>query len=312
MRAFVLLLLLTNHLAAQKILTKHFYFQDRNREYIIFLPTGFSEDQKLPIYLVFHGNLSTDKGMMDYCGVNKIADTAKFIAVYPQGVSKSWADGRGSTDADEMHVDDVGFISALIDTIVANYHADVNRVYASGISNGGFMVQRLLCELTNKIAAGASIGAEVVKTAPLFFGYDCPKPVMIIHGTKDKYVPYAGGPVRGKNGGNGEDGYCFSADSSVELWAARNGCNGNYLTENVADVNPRDDCTVIKKSYTNCDGQDNVILYEIVNGGHSWPGGRSTVVTQTLLGNTNQDINAGAETWNFFKTKSLAICTVVH
>lgn len=301
------LLLIVNQVAAQTILTKHFNFQNRDREYIVFLPTGFSGEQTFPVYIVLHGNISTDKGMMNYCGMNKIADTARFIVVYPQGVSKSWADGRGATDADRLHVDDVGFISALIDTLTANYHADANRVYAAGISNGGFMVQRLLCELTDKIAAGASIAAEVVDRSPLFFG-NCPRPVIIMHGTSDKYVPYSGGAVHGKNGGNGKDGYCLSADSSFRLWAMRNTCTGDSISENIPDIETRDNCTVIKKTFTNCKGANNVILYEIINGGHSWPGGRSTVVTHALLGNTDEDINAGVETWNFFKTKTLQQC----
>lgn len=299
----LIVLSVTYNLSAQTILTKDFKFQNRNREYIVFLPTGFTLNQKLPVYIALHGNIGTDKGIMNYTGINNIADTAKFIAVYPQGISKSWADGRGTTDADQMHADDVGFISTLIDTIVTNYRADANRVYAAGISNGGFMVQRLLCDLPEKIAAGASIAAEIMDSLHTFCNIKYAKPVMLFHGTKDKHVPYYGGALNGKNGGNGKDGYSFSADSSFYLWAKRDSCKGSYTEEHLPDKIKTDNCTVIKKNYTDCKGETNVILYTIVDGGHSWPGGRSTRATQFLLGNTNEDINAGIETWKKFANR---------
>ena len=67
-------------------------------------------------------------------------------------------------------------------------------------------------------------------------------------------------------------------------------------------------CKPVKITYTNCEGQNNVIVYKIIDGGHTWPGADASIVTGLLLGRTNQDINAGVETWNFFKTKILIEC----
>ncbi len=216
--------------------------------------------------------------------------------------------GRGTTDADKMGIDDVRFISKMINAVITDYNADAVRVYVAGISNGGFMVQRLMCQLTDKIAAGASVAAEIMDSVHLPCNIKCAKPMILIHGTKDNHVPYNGGAIKGQNGGNGKDGYSFSADSSFHLWAQRDGCKGNYTTENLPNKVKKDNCTVVKKTYTNCKGENNVILYKIVNGGHTWPGANSTIVTQLLLGNTNEDMNAGAETWNFFKTRTLQTC----
>ena len=186
------LFLLVNGVAfssyAQQNITETFSYQNINREYIVHLPAGYSSSIKYALYICLHGNTGSDAQIMDYTNLNNIADTGKFIAAYPQGYSHSWAYGRGTTDADQAGIDDIGFISRLTDTIIAKYNADAQRVYAAGISNGGFMVQRLLCQLGNKIAAGASIAAQV--TDSIDYAKACPdlcrKPVIFIHGTKDR------------------------------------------------------------------------------------------------------------------------------
>lgn len=299
---------------AQTNIINSFLYQDKLREYIVHLPTGYTSAAKYPLYLCLHGNSGVDAQMMDYTNLNDVADTGKFIAVYPQGYSNSWADGRGTTDADQAGIDDVGFFSRLIDTVVKKYNADAMRVYAAGISNGGFMVQRLLCQLGNKIAAGASVAAQVidsvdyVKACPNL----CSKPVIFIHGTRDNYVPYNGGPVNGQNGGNGTDGYALSVDSSAKLWAKKDGCSMSTTTENLPNIVLNDLCKAQKTTYKNCQGQNGVIVYKIINGGHTWPGADATIITGILLGRTNQDINAGAETWNFFKNKTLINCIKIE
>lgn len=295
---------------AQQNINGQLTYQDKSRTYIIHLPTGYSSALKYPLYLCLHGNSGSSSQMMDYTNLNTIADTGKFVVVYPQGFSDSWADGRGTTDADKAGIDDVGFISSIIDSVSLRYNTNTKKVYAAGISNGGFMVQRLLCQLGNKLAAGASIAAQVINGVD--YAQSCPtlcsKPVMFFHGTKDNYVPYNGGPINGENGGNGKDGYTLSVDSSMALWSRKNGCSKNIVSERIPNHVVTDFCRAEKISYTGCNGQDEVINFKIIDGGHTWPGADVTIVTGLLVGRTNQDINAGVETWNFFKTKTLINC----
>lgn len=307
---YIALSILVLQTAAQTTVSGSLRYQKRDRTYLIHLPTGYNAAKQYPLYIALHGNSGTSKNMMDYTGLNVIADTGRFLVVYPQGISNSWADGRGTTDASKMGIDDVGFMARLIDTLVNKYNANPNKVYAAGISNGGFMTQTLLCNLSNKIAAGASIAAEVIDSVPGLCASACKKPVLLFHGTKDTYIPYTGGAINGQNGGNGKDGYCLSADSSFAVWAARNGCIGIIQTVDLPNINTNDKCTVSKKMYADCKGQNQVVLYTIKNGGHTWPGSKPGFAVNLLLGNTNQDINAGVESWNFFKTKTLKPCNL--
>ena len=306
---FALLCMVLNASGQQNI-TGSFIHQNKERSYLIHLPEGYISSKSYALYLCLHGNSGSSAQMMDYTNLNPVADTGKFIVVYPQGFSNSWADGRGGTDADQAGIDDVGFIARLIDTVVLKYNANAQKVYAAGISNGGFMVQRLLCRLGNKIAAGASIAAQVIDS--IDYVSVCPdlcrKPVMFINGTRDQFVPYNGGPVFGENGGNGADGYTVSVDSSMALWAKKNNCSTTRLSENLPNIVFSDFCRATKIIYTGCSGQNEVVGFKIIDGGHTWPGADATIITGLLVGRTNQDINAGVETWNFFKTKSLKPC----
>ncbi len=114
-------------------------------------------------------------------------------------------------------------------------------------------------------------------------------PVLQIHGTKDSWVPIDG--ARGWN----------SVDQTLTYWTDFNKCD-KVDTTILQDLDPTDGCTVEKISYTNCTNNSNVIYYEVINGGHTWPGADPPGFS---AGNTNQDFNASVEIWNFFKDYQL-------
>src|SRR5438270_2018037 len=114
----------------------------RTREYWVHVPSGGNRSG-LPAVFLLHGGMGTAEGMQRIAHYNKAADAHGVLAVYPQGWRRSWNDGRPNTPAAQSHVDDVKFISMLVDTLSADYGIDRTRVFASGLSNGGFMSQRL-------------------------------------------------------------------------------------------------------------------------------------------------------------------------
>ncbi|HEU5370452.1 MAG TPA: PHB depolymerase family esterase, partial [Ktedonobacterales bacterium] len=131
------------------------------RTYQGHLPSSYDGVKALPLVLALHGHGGDGQGMLRLTHLNRIADQHGFIVVYPDGYQKSWADGRGATEADQAGVDDVGFLSALIDALANQYKVDQKRVYVTGISNGGFMSERLACDLSNKVAAVAAVAATM-------------------------------------------------------------------------------------------------------------------------------------------------------
>ncbi|MCB9248770.1 MAG: hypothetical protein H6613_09605 [Ignavibacteriales bacterium] len=125
---------------------------------------------------------------MDYSKMNEVADTAGFIVVYPNAVLTAWSCGINLTAG---HVNDVGFIDALLDTLANNYSIDEERIYCCGFSLGGFMSHRLACQLSNRIAAIADVAGSIAQDFTTNITTAHPMPVLKFHGT-DQIIPYDG------------------------------------------------------------------------------------------------------------------------
>lgn len=266
--------------------TYSFTHNSITRTYIVHLPAGYSASNQYPVVINMHGYTSTASQQQAYSQMDLVADTAKFIVVYPDGVSNAWNGGFGVNS----NIDDVGFISALIDTMKNNFSVNADKIFACGMSAGGFMSYRLACELSNKIAGIASVTGLMADSVRLFLCQNpCNVPVMDFHGTTDPIVNY-----------NGALGY-ISADSCIQWWRIKDGCPPAPLVTSIPDINTTDGCTATKYYYSFGNDSAEVVFFKITNGGHTWPGG----IPIPSFGNTCQDIKASGEIWNFFKKHSL-------
>lgn len=282
--AFLLLLLTHCSLVAQ-IDFESFEHNDITRQYIVHTPPDFDVAQSLPLVINMHGNGSNAGQQIFYSQMNNVADTSNFVVVYPDGIDNAWniAGGGGVNES----IDDVDFLSQLIDTLHINYNIDLNRVYSTGMSLGGFMTFRLACQLDNKVAAFASVTGSM--SNGLFD--ECtpsrPLPILQIHGTDDDTVPY--------------DGSIFGAsmDEIVDFWTTANNCDDMPTTTDLPDIDPADGSTISIIDYNNCDNNGRMTLYRIDGGTHTWAG------SALDLGGTNYDIHASREIWNFFKNYTL-------
>ncbi len=285
-------------LNSQTNITDSIFFQGYYRTFITHIPPNYTGTDSVPLVFVLHGGGGTANGMISFSEFDLVSDTAVFIAVFPQGVVEAssggytWADGRG-TPADTAGIDDVGFISALIDHINSNYEINNSKVYACGMSNGGFMSQRLAVDLNNRIAAVASVGSTIDSSQVFTYQPTLPVPVMLINGVDDPFVPFNGGPV------NGSQGYAISSFELFNFWFQKNNCTGLIDSIQLPDVVTAESSTITKYYNHNCNCNSQIVLYKVNGGGHTWPG-VPNFLYELIAGQTNEDIHASVEIWEFF------------
>ncbi len=262
-----------------------------HRTYLLHVPHSYDPGNPVPLIVAMHGGFGSGAQLQNQSQLSKKSDHAGFIVVYPEGLKgplgiRTWNAGRCCGYAMNNDIDDVGFLSALIDTLIANYSIDTNRVYATGMSNGAFMSYRLACEKSNKIAAIAPVAGtmNVNVCNPL-----CGVPVIHFHSYHDHNVPYQGGVGTGVS-----NHYNPPLDSVLHVWSGFNRCAFQNDT-----VHHDTDYTHI--TWTGCDCGHALHLYLTQDGGHSWPGGLATAIGDP--GSTV--IHANDLMWGFFQQHSL-------
>ena len=273
-------------------------FGGRERTYRLYVPA--QPAPRAPLLLVLHPALFDGASMeaITAGGFDRHADEAGALIVYPDGIDQHWNDGREgiATTAAREHIDDVGFLRALVASLSARYPVDPERVFVAGFSNGGMMTLRLACEATDVfrgfVAAAASLGEDLAgRCHP-----QPPRPVALIDGTSDGLVPYAGGSV----GAFGiTRGRVIGAEATFAAFRTLAGCTGAG-SQPLPGKTPAEKPAVIVHRASGCPTNDSVVLFEITGGGHAWPGGARVPLQVFLLrGRLSHDISATDETWRF-------------
>lgn len=281
------LLLVSTCTYAIPTVTIYMNYQNVTRSFLVHVPPTYTPQQKLPCVFNLHGYGSDAPQQEFYSRMSETADTNNFIVVYPNGIANSW--NAGFQFPYNSNPDDVGFISKLIDTMYTLYNIDLLRVYACGMSNGGFQSYRLACDLENRIAAIAGVTGTITELTALNCTQSRRVPVLHIHGTQDPLVNY-----------NGATGY-KSVDETINFVRGKNGCSTTNDVLNLPDTNVNDSSTVQRIRYTDCNDGTEVWLYKITGGGHTWP----NAYIDYIYGPTNRDFDASQEIWNFFNRFTL-------
>jgi polyhydroxybutyrate depolymerase len=272
--------------------------QGLKRTYHIYLPPSYNPALKTPLVIVLHGGGGSGQKMQKLSGLNPKADKYGFIVVYPDGIDRNWNDGRKIDNyrAHRDNIDDVGFISAMIDALARNYAIEPQRIYVTGASNGAMMSMRLACELSGKIRAVA----PVIGSMPEDLMSDCSParsiPILMINGTEDPLVPWEGGFV---HFGRRKLGRILSVPDTVEFWRSQNGCSQKPAITWEPDRDPDDGTRVRKTLYQPCKHGADVVLYEVQGGGHTWPG-RYQYLPEFIIGRTSRDIDGTDVILDFF------------
>lgn len=263
------------------------------RRYVVVVPDGVAGPA--PVVVALHGAAQTPESYRAYVGLDAAAAAHGFVVVYPEGEGRVWNDGRPAAMRLKMVLrpgDDVAFLVALARKLAADGIADPARIYLTGISNGGFMVQRMACEHAELFAAYS----VTMATAPANYREECqparPVPIQFIHGTADSVIAYTGfwTPV----------GATLSAPDSARLYARLNGC-GPATERDLPDLDPSDGTTAVLRRWDPCRDGSAVELISIERGGHQSPAQVDTKpdLATPFLGLRSRDIDAGEEMWRF-------------
>ena len=257
------------------------------RSAFLHVPPSYDPSLGSMIVLNVHGFTSNALEEIVLARMNPVADKRNFIVAYPDGIGASWNAGDCCGDAWTNSVDDVKFVKDLLAKINGDYCIDPKRVYATGMSNGGFFSYRLACDMADVFAAVAPVaGAQGISADRCHPSR--PVPILQFHGTSDPVVPYNGGtPISPINFGGP---ITFrSASETTDIWRAKDGClESSHRIYNKGDA--------ICDEWSGCRGGSDVTLCQIDQGGHTWPGG----VAVPFLGKTSTDISATDTMANFF------------
>jgi len=272
------------------------------RSYRIHIPPSFQKNGEGALVFVLHGGGGTAEGMENYLtkgGFNKLSDENGFIAVYSDGFEKHWNDGRKNVSWSDNNkkIDDVDFFSTLIDQLIEEFNLDSDKVFFTGISNGGQMSYRVACELTHKIAGIAPVVASLSEDLLEICSPGESISVFIIAGTDDPLVPYKGGEIKLFNKTYGR---VISIPDTVQYWVTNNQITNDPEISYLPDNDPNDGCIVRCENYIGSLNGSKVIFYSIEGGGHTWPGGPQ-YFRESIIGKTCKDFDANIAIWDFFK-----------
>lgn len=266
----------------------------RERRYYVHAPRGWDGQQRLPVVLVFHGGGGNAEVTIRQTGMNDVADQNQFLAVYPEGTGRlqrrllTWNAGRCCAYAVEHQIDDVGFVIKLLDDLEQQFPIDTERVYATGISNGGMLCYRLACEIPERIAAIGPVAGNLAVDSP---PASLPMPIIHFHGMQDRNVPYAGGV--GPNAILKIDHR--SVPDSVAWFREANQFGETPEVESQREVE-------IDRYLPGPDAPAEAapaVVYKVLEGGHCWPGGVD-VTPHLDTGPLIESVPASELMWDFF------------
>jgi polyhydroxybutyrate depolymerase len=261
------------------------------RTYRLYRPLSYTGSQAYPLVINMHGYTSSAQAQQIYGNFMPIADTAKFLIVHPQGTKDASNQPYWNAGISPTAVNDLLFISQLIDSLKTIYNIDPNCIYSTGMSNGGFMSNFLACNLSNKIAAIAGVTGTMFSSVSPTCNPGRPVPVMHVHGTADVTVPYIGGSGM------------IAVDSLMKFWRIKNNTNAVPTTSAVPNINLTDGCTADHFLWSGGTLGATNELYRVNGGAHTWPGASITI------GVTNQDFSASVQIWRFFRKYKLNMFT---
>ena len=285
--------------------------EDSFRSYTMYIPSTWKSDVVSPLLIALHGLSGWDLQLMDNTAFNNLAEANNFIVVYPNGTGeklgdrgiRSWNGGQvglcttGNCPPSQISkIDDVGYISNLIDDVSSRYPIDPKRVYLTGHSNGSQLAQRLACQLSNKITAVAVVAGHLALDT---CNPDSPVSLLQIYGTEDTLNPENGGTAKISFGIYSYEFNSKGVMKSVQAMALANGCSSNYSQNNNLT---NKDLTIY--TWHGCKNGVVVSSIRISGASHAWMGRPAQSADSIKLsGEPYMKIDASKVIWAFLANK---------
>ena len=270
--------------------------------------------QALPLVFLLHGHGGSADALSGQTGHPapfkvwmELAESQKILLVYPDGMpgpdrERGWNDCRADAVTNPAS-DDVAFIRSLIRHLRTQFRIDPERIYSAGFSNGGQMALRLALELPEHMAAVGAVAAAMPANSECRTSAQ-PVSVLFMNGTADVLSPYPGGRIARLAAGRGT---VRSTPASVRFWADLNRTRP-VVVRNLPDLDPRDGSSVRRHDHNGGVRGTEVVLYEIIGGGHFVPSQRERLARADMGDHPgqNHDVEAAVAIWEFFRDKRLA------
>ena len=276
-------------------------FEGLSRSYNLFIPDNIKSDTQLPLVVVLHGRTGTSQRMADLSDFNTRAEQHDFAVAYPQGLQNQWNYLHGISGY-RPQPNDSEFLVKVIEQISNTHPVDNQRIFIAGISNGGFMAQRLACYAPEKFAAFASVAAGGYAHMDIACKPEQPVSMLYIHGTSDTKVPWNGLTLKDSQGN--QQAVTMPIAESLKFWSNHNQCGTTVNKVEIIESGRSPGTQVRRFQSTECANGAEMVLYAIINGGHNWPG-VAGFISPSVAGQVNLDIHASDVIWEFFKDKSL-------
>lgn len=269
------------------------------RTFIVHVPPGFDGKARVPVVIMLHGAGGSGANAITETGWDVKADREGFVAVFPDGTPphpllparfllnpRLWNDGSGRGASGLEQVDDLGFISAMIEFLEAHYCADPARIYCTGFSNGASMAFSVGLNLSDRIAAIAPVSGHLwYRNQTLAY----PVPLLFIVGTEDPLNPIDGGNVKLPWA---TTEYHPPIDDALKEWERMLGCGPQVETARGKGVR--------EITYDQCAKGGEVVYYRVRGLGHIWPGGKNSL-PEKWVGQPSDRLDATDVIWDFFK-----------
>lgn len=261
--------------------------------------------RRYSLLFLLHGGGGTGDGMIYLTRISDYAEEQGFIAVFPEGIGNRWNDGRNvkTSLTDQRNTDDVYFLKSLALLFQARYPIDEKRIHIAGISNGGFMTQRVLCEANDIFVSGFSVAANTSLNLSKFCQVNHPVSIGFIFGKRDDVVPYDGGEVKipYQEGGTTKrlaGGETISFQDSILFWKKQLQCEFE-TKKRLPKMNRFWGQEIRFESFINRVTNSKVHSYLIEEGGHIWPHG-FYYVSEKNYGYFSDDLDATKHILKFF------------